>query len=104
MSLTVALIARVYAFMATPQYKVSVVLRPEAINELDALNRSEAYQLPADALRKGGRGAGVVRYSPGFLQSQSEAVRKLRSPCRNTGAEFRIVQPQFDSVAVARSG
>lgn len=54
-TLTVGLIAGVYAFLATPQYKVSVVLRPAAINELDALNRSEIYQLPpADALLKVG--------------------------------------------------
>ena len=49
------LIAAGYAFLATPEYKISTVLRPAAINDLDALNRSEVYQLPpADALLKVG--------------------------------------------------
>jgi LPS O-antigen subunit length determinant protein (WzzB/FepE family) len=44
-----------YAFMAPKEYEVSSVLRPAAINELDALNRSEVYKLPpADALAKVG--------------------------------------------------
>lgn len=51
----VTLIAASYAFLATPQYKVSAVLRPAAINDLDALNRSEVYKLPpVDALMKVG--------------------------------------------------
>lgn len=45
------LIAAIYAFLTPPQYEVSSVLRPAAINELDALNRSEIYALPpGDAL------------------------------------------------------
>ena len=44
-----------YAFLAPRVYQVSSVLRPAAINELDALNRSEVYMLPpADALAKVG--------------------------------------------------
>lgn len=39
-------IAGVYAFWATPQYEVSTVLRPAALNDLDALNRTEVYSLP----------------------------------------------------------
>ncbi|WP_439856383.1 Wzz/FepE/Etk N-terminal domain-containing protein [Pseudomonas yamanorum] len=54
-TVTVGLIAACYAFLATPEYKVSAVLRPAAINDLDALNRSEVYQLPpAEALLKVG--------------------------------------------------
>ncbi|TFY96124.1 chain-length determining protein, partial [Pseudomonas nabeulensis] len=41
-----ALLAVAYIFFATPRYQVSSVLRPAAINELDALNRSEIYRLP----------------------------------------------------------
>jgi LPS O-antigen subunit length determinant protein (WzzB/FepE family) len=44
-----------YAVLAPRVYQVSSVLRPAAINELDALNRSEVYKLPpADALAKVG--------------------------------------------------
>ncbi|WP_046490511.1 Wzz/FepE/Etk N-terminal domain-containing protein [Pseudomonas veronii] len=54
-TLAVGLIVACYAFLATPEYKISAVLRPAAINELDALNRSEVYQLPpVEALLKVG--------------------------------------------------
>lgn len=44
-----------YAYLAPQVYQVSSVLRPAAINELDALNRSEVYKLPpVDALAKVG--------------------------------------------------
>ena len=44
-----------YAVFAPRVYQVSSVLRPAAINELDALNRSEVYKLPpANALAKVG--------------------------------------------------
>lgn len=49
------LLAAAYAFLATPEYEVSSVIRPSAINELDALNRSEVYQLPpVEALKRVG--------------------------------------------------
>lgn len=35
-----------YAYFVTPEYQVSSILRPAAINELDALNRSGVYTLP----------------------------------------------------------
>ncbi|MFQ6576123.1 Wzz/FepE/Etk N-terminal domain-containing protein [Pseudomonas sp. UM16] len=48
--LTVALLGAIlgggYAFLATPEYEVSTVLRPAALNDLDALNRSQVYSLP----------------------------------------------------------
>lgn len=53
--LMVSLVATCYALLLGPKYKVSVVLRPAAINDLDALNRSEIYQFsPVDALFKVG--------------------------------------------------
>lgn len=40
-------------FISTPEYQVSSTLRPAALNELDALNRSEIYSLPpAEALTR----------------------------------------------------
>ena len=48
-------IALGYVMMAPRYYQASTVLRPAAINELDALNRSEVYKLPpTDALLKVG--------------------------------------------------
>ena len=45
-SLFVGAIASAYAFLATPVYEVSTLLRPAALNDLDALNRTEVYSLP----------------------------------------------------------
>lgn len=42
----VAALGGAYAFLATPTYEVSTVLRPAALNDLDALNRSQVYSLP----------------------------------------------------------
>lgn len=50
-ALLVGFIARAYAFLARPTYDVSTPLRPAALNDLDALNRTEAYSLaPGNAL------------------------------------------------------
>ena len=40
-ALLVGFIARAYAFLARPVYEVSTLLRPAALNDLDALNRTE---------------------------------------------------------------
>ena len=49
------LLALIYAYAVTPEYRVTSVLRPAAINELDALNRSGVYTLPpSEALLKVG--------------------------------------------------
>lgn len=45
-ALFVGAIAGAYAFLATPVYEVSTLLRPAALNDLDALNRTEVYSLP----------------------------------------------------------
>ncbi|WP_224793795.1 MULTISPECIES: Wzz/FepE/Etk N-terminal domain-containing protein [Pseudomonas] len=45
-ALLVGVIAGGYAFLTTPEYEVGTVLRPAALNDLDALNRSEVYSLP----------------------------------------------------------
>lgn len=41
-----AVMAALYAYSLTPVYEVSTVLRPAALNDLDALNRTEVYSLP----------------------------------------------------------
>lgn len=45
-ALFVGAIAGAYAFLVTPEYEVSTLLRPAALNDLDALNRTEVYSLP----------------------------------------------------------
>lgn len=54
-TLGAGLLAASYALLAMPGYMIIAVLRPAAINELDALNRSEVYSLPpSEALLKVG--------------------------------------------------
>lgn len=56
------LLGVLYACFSPKEYQVGSVLRPVAINQLDALNRSEIYRLkPEDALLK--LGAGLDSYS-----------------------------------------
>lgn len=50
---SLALCAGVYAFLATPEYLVTSVLRPVSIKHLDSLNRSGIYSIsPESALLK----------------------------------------------------
>lgn len=48
-----ALVALVYALNVSPEYLVSTVLLPAALNDLDELNRTKVYELPPlDALNR----------------------------------------------------
>lgn len=46
------MLAAMYAFSVTPEYEVSTVLRPAALNDLDELNRTQVYPLPPSAALK----------------------------------------------------
>lgn len=70
--------AAVYGFLAVPVYQVSSVLRPAAINELDALNRSEIYQLsPKDALLKVGASLDSYDTRLGFFRSHQDLFKRF---------------------------
>lgn len=74
------LVAAIYAFLTTPQYEVSSVLRPAAINELDALNRSEIYTLPpGDALVRVGASLESYDTRLGFSVRTRSCSRPLNS-------------------------
>lgn len=74
------LIAAAYAFLATPLYSVSSVLRPAALNELDALNRSQVYQLPpSEALIKVGASLESYNTRLAFLEQTRNYSRSLNS-------------------------
>lgn len=67
--------AAVYAYLTTPVYFVNSVLRPAAINELDALNRTGLYNLtPLEALLEvaGALNSYEVRF--GFFKSNPALV------------------------------
>ncbi len=70
-----------YAFLAPKTYEVSSVLRPAAINELDALNRSEVYKLPpADALLKVGAQLDSYDARLGFFKDHEELFKAFKKP------------------------
>lgn len=78
-----------YAFMAPKQYEVSSVLRPAAINELDALNRSEVYKLPAaDALAKVGAQLDSYEARLAFFKSHEQLFNAYQKPGRSLEQSF----------------
>lgn len=88
-TLCVGLIAAAYAFFSTPEYQVSSVLRPVAINELDALNRSEIYQLPpADALIKVGAALESYDTRLNFFRTHQALFKRFERPGRTLEQSF----------------
>ncbi len=82
-------IAIAYSFSVTPEYKVSSVLRPAAINELDALNRSEVYKLPpGDALVKVGASLESYETRLGFFRANQKLFKTFERPGRTLEQSF----------------
>ena len=78
-----------YAFLAPRVYEVSSVLRPAAINELDALNRSEVYKLPpADALAKVGAQLDSYEARLGFFRSHEQLFTAFQKPGQSLEQSF----------------
>lgn len=78
-----------YAFLAPREYQVSSVLRPAAINELDALNRSEVYKLPpADALNKVGAQLDSYEARLGFFKTHEDLFKAVQKPGQSLEQSF----------------
>ncbi|TFY91247.1 chain-length determining protein [Pseudomonas nabeulensis] len=78
-----------YAFLAPQYYQVSSVLRPAAINELDALNRSEVYKLPpADALAKVGAQLDSYEARLGFFRANPALFEAFQKPGQSLEQSF----------------
>ncbi|MBJ2239560.1 LPS O-antigen chain length determinant protein WzzB [Pseudomonas shahriarae] len=78
-----------YALLAPREYQVSSVLRPAAINELDALNRSEVYKLPpADALAKVGAQLDSYDARLGFFKANPALFQAFQEPGRSLEQSF----------------
>jgi LPS O-antigen subunit length determinant protein (WzzB/FepE family) len=89
MTLGVTLLATAYAFLATPEYQVSSVLRPAAINELDALNRSEVYKLPpGEALLKVGASLESYETRLSFFRANQQLFIEFERPGRTLEQSF----------------
>ncbi|NNA88624.1 GNVR domain-containing protein [Pseudomonas gessardii] len=78
-----------YALLVSPEYQVSSVLRPAAINELDALNRSEIYQLPpGEALMKVGASLESYETRLGFFRANQKLFSRFERPGRTLEQSF----------------
>ncbi|MFQ6346071.1 Wzz/FepE/Etk N-terminal domain-containing protein [Pseudomonas sp. R11F] len=88
-TLLVGVLGAGYAFLAPKTYEVSSVLRPAAINELDALNRSEVYKLPpADALLKVGSQLDSYEARLGFFKEHEELFKAFKKPGQTLEQSF----------------
>eukprot|EP01133_Synstelium_polycarpum_P013259 gene13259-15588_t len=88
-TLLVGLVAVIYVFSVTPEYQVSSVLRPAAINELDALNRSDVYKLPpGDALIKVGASLESYDTRLGFFRANQALFKAFERPGRTLEQSF----------------
>jgi LPS O-antigen subunit length determinant protein (WzzB/FepE family) len=88
-SVVCGLVALAYACFVTPEYQVSSVLRPTAINELDALNRSGVYTLPpSEALLKVGSLLESYEVRLRFFETSEPLFSQFKRPGRTLEQSF----------------
>ena len=76
-----AVAAAIYAYFATPEYEVSTILRPVALNDLDELNRSQVYSLsPGKALVRVGAALDSYETRLGYFRSNAELQAVFSMP------------------------
>lgn len=80
-SLFFGVIGALFAYTVTPEYEVSTILRPAALNELDALNRSEIYSLPpSTALIRVGAALDSYETRLGYFRSNPDLQAAFTRP------------------------
>ena len=88
-SMLCGLVAWGYASLVTPEYQVRSVIRPAAINELDALNRSGVYTLPpSEALLKVGASLESYDTRLGFFRANQALFSQFEHPGRTLEQSF----------------
>ena len=84
-----ALLAAVYAFLATPEYQIQSVLRPAQIKDLDALNRTGVYELtPKQAMQRVGAALDSYERRLEFFRANQGLFEALREPNRTLEQTF----------------
>lgn len=77
----ITLLGAAFAYLATPEYEVRTILRPAALNDLDALNRSEVYSLPpGQALIRVGAALDSYDIRLSYFRSKPELVEAYKQP------------------------
>ena len=85
----VGFIAFGYVSFAQQIYRTSSLLRPAAVNELDALNRSEVYTLPAaDALLKVGEALESYENRLSYFNAHQDLFKPLEQKGRTLEQSF----------------
>nr|WP_298138187.1 Wzz/FepE/Etk N-terminal domain-containing protein [uncultured Pseudomonas sp.] len=88
-TLLVGMLALAYAFLATPEYQVQSVLRPAAIRDLDALNRTDIYELtPEQAMQRVGASLDSYDSRLEFFRAHQGLFEALRQPNRTLEQAF----------------
>ena len=101
-ALLVGMLALAYAFLVTPEYQVQSVVRPAAIKDLDALNRTGVYELtPEQAMQRVGASMDSYDSRLEFFRANQGMFEALRQPNRSleqtfesfNKEAFRMLQP-----------
>ncbi|MCU1722221.1 Wzz/FepE/Etk N-terminal domain-containing protein [Pseudomonas sp. 5P_5.1_Bac1] len=80
-----------YAFTATPVYEVSTILRPAALNDMDALNRSQVYSLPPSvALTRVGAALESYETRLAYFRSSPELLKAFSGPGQTPEQAFEV--------------
>lgn len=93
----VGMMAAAYAFLITPEYQVQSILRPAAIKDLDALNRTGVYKLsPGQAMKRVGATLESYDTRLEFFRANQGLFEALRQPNRSLEQTFeRFNQEAF---------
>lgn len=84
-------VAAIYAFSVTPEYEVSTILRPVALNDLDELNRSKVYSLsPSEALTRVGAALDSYETRLGYFRSNDELQTVFSRPGGEPEQAFEV--------------
>ncbi|QBF27928.1 chain-length determining protein [Pseudomonas tructae] len=93
--------AALYAFLATPEYRVASVLRPVALKELDALNRSGIYSLaPEAALLKVGGALDSYEMRLEFFKANPDLFKAIEEPGNSFDQNFEAFNKKSLRVTV----
>lgn len=94
-TLSVGMLALAYAFLTTPEYQVQSVVRPAAIKDLDALNRTGVYELtPEQAMQRVGASLDSYDSRLGFFRANQGLFEALRQPNRSLEQTFESFNKQ----------
>lgn len=97
-----ALVSAVVVNSITPIYEASTTLRPVALNQLDALNRSKIYSLPpAEALKRVGATIDSYNARLDFFRSRPDLIDAFQDEGQSVEEAFEDFNRDALSVVLA---